>query len=583
MIEDFSTGKKVKKKEKAYLIAPYIHFLYYYLSIRFHSYLLQHCPKLIGLHRELCEYCISLLEMITPKFEITQNDTHLFVKVHISSIRFSSNNVEVNVTGNVLIFHLAPYYLRLRFDKPLQEESEIEENSTDNTITEKSIAKFLPGEEAILLTVPKLNKGEVFEDLDLHSKLLARIGETNASQPNGAKGPLIQEMDGPTTVRNTGDSLENIEKMGKQFDWEIEQHVSENDAGDILGFKYGFNNGYNEFIGVSLSNGNDINELNDPEHTKANNRVKERMEKENFKFDPEYYISEYMTSKYGNEEDLAINGINELMNYIPPLAKQYLKWYKKSENNNEPMPIEFNEKEQNQMQNNLPKKEYFIDEKCLKSNYITILSLLFSYNFEQVETEGNHTSETSWTIGKLTPQISFLDQQLIPDPEMAENSIIEVVSSTGDNKTTPSIIKAAIECGIKRSLSYPLHRNFKLSKRAWTNAYYLLRGGKRLVIKALLDIHECFRFHDIYYVYNKVLLDDLCSWFISYGDEVVLRSLAIQMKEELDAISEESISFDCIADVDLETAEPITENLTLREMEILSETEYLAQKEAGNM
>lgn len=521
--------------------------------------------------------------MITPKFEITQNDTHLFVKVHIASIRFSSSNVEVNVTGNVLIFHLAPYYLRLRFDKPLQEESEIEENATDNTITEKSLAKFLPGEEAILLTVPKLNKGEVFDDLDLHSKLLARIGDTTSSQPNETKGPLIQEIDTPLSVGKPEDSLENIEKMGRQFDWEIEQSVPENDANDILGFKYGFNNSYNDYIGVSLSNGNDINELNDPEHTTANKRVKERLEKENFKFDPEYYISEYMTSKYGNEEDMAINGIKELIDYIPPLVKQYLKWYKKAADNNEPMPLEFTEKEQNQMQNNLPKKEYFIDEKCLKSNYITILSLLFSYNFEQVENEGTHNSETSWTIGKLTPQISFLDQQLLPDPEVPENSMIEVTASNDGNNGTPSVIKAAIECGIKRSLSYPLHRNFKLSNKAWTNTYYLLRGGKRLVIKALLDIHECFRFHDIYYVYNKALLDDLCSWFISYGDEVILRSLAIQMKEELDSVSEKSISFDCIVDVDLETAEPITENLTLREMEILSEDEYKSQQTVDNV
>ena len=517
--------------------------------------------------------------MITPRFEITQDNSHLYVKVHITSLRFNSDSIEVNATGNVLIFHLSPYYLRLRFDHPLQEEPEIEDSTDDKTITEKSMASLIPGEEAIMLKVPKLNKGEVFEDLDLHSKLLARIGDTATATNSIPKGPLIQEIDGENSNNSSTDKnyLENIERTGKQFDWEIEQNVQPEITKDILGFKYGFDSNYIDIIGVSLSNGNDINELNDPEHTKENDRVKERLDKENFKFDPEYYISEYMTAKYGTEEDMAINGIKELMKFTPPLAKEFLKWYKKNPNEENPMPVEFNEKEQHQMQNNLPKKEYLVDQKCVKTNYITILSLLFSYNFEQTENEGVHNSETSWTIGKLTPQISFLDQQLKLEKQVDEKSIMEVSESTAHKNEEDNIIRLAIDCGIKRSLSYPLHRNFQLSKKAWTNTYYILRGGKRLVIKALLDIHECFRFHDIYYVYNKVLLDDLCSWFISYGDEFIIRSLAIQMKKELDSINEGTINFDCISDVDLETAEPITENLTLKEMEILTETEYLAQ------
>lgn len=520
--------------------------------------------------------------MITPKFEITQDDSYLYVKIHISSIRFNASNVELNVTGNVLIFHLSPYYLRLRFDNQLQEESEIEENNNDDAITEKSMATFVPGEEAIIVKVPKLNKGQVFEDLDLHSKLLARIGDTGKleTDPSLNKGPLIQEINNtsPEEAPNK-EYLKDIEKTGTLFDWEIEQKVEPERADDMLGFKYGFNEAYKDIITVSLSNGNDINELRDPEHTTANDRVKERLEKENFKFDSEYYISEYMTAKYGNEEDLQINGIKELLEYTPSLAKQYLKWYKRNQDTDEPMHVEFNDKEQNQMQNNLPKKEYFIDQEHIKANYITILSLLFSYNFEQIENEGTHNTETSWTIGKLTPQVSFLDQQIVLDDPSDNGPLLKMVESSNENEQRPSIIKSAIICGIKRSLSYPLHRNFTLSTKAWTNTYYLLRSGKRMIIKALLDIHECFRFHDIYYVYNKVLLDDLCSWFISYGEETVIRSLAIEMKKELDLITKESIDFDCISDVNLETAEPITENLTLQEMEILTESEYLSQQQ----
>lgn len=77
----------------------------------------------------------------------------------------------------------------------------------------------------------------------------------------------------------------------------------------ILKTKYGFDNLYDTVISVSTSNGNDINELDDPEHTDANDRVIERLRKENLKFDPEYYVSEYMTHKYGNEEDLKLTAL----------------------------------------------------------------------------------------------------------------------------------------------------------------------------------------------------------------------------------------------------------------------------------
>ena len=145
-----------------------------------------------------------------------------------------------------------------------------------------------------------------------------------------------------------------------------------------------------------------------------------------------------------------------------------------------------------------------------------------------------------------------------------------------------SIIKVAIITGIRRALSYPLHRNYDLVMKAWTFVYYLLRGGKRLIIRALLDVHETFRFHDVYYVYDKVLLDDLTAWFISQGSENVIRSLAMEMRKEQESISKEDIEFDCIASFNEQTGEPEWETLNLREMEILAESQYREQHQTNN-
>ncbi|CEP61333.1 Hsp90 cochaperone SHQ1 LALA0_S03e00518g [Lachancea lanzarotensis] len=500
--------------------------------------------------------------MLTPKFSVTQDEEFLRISIVIATVRFSASSVEMVVDDKVFIFHLAPYYLRLRFTHGLIDD-------------ERFKAEFKSQDETIQIQVPKENRGEFFEDLDLQTKLLARHGDLvgadnleNASE-TPRKGPLIQEVsssqDETTDLAAQAASTKHSHAVeGDEFNWEIEQTSAPVfDAANLLKPKYGFDNKYDTAIGVSVANGNDINELDEPDKCKSEDRTQERLRKENLKFDPEYYVSEYMTAKYGDKEDAEINGIQTILKSTPPLAKKFLKWYKQAQDKDQVVPVEFSEQEQKQMREYLPKKSYLVDD--VKGQYFTILSLLFAYCFEQTENEGAHSTESGWTIGKLAPQLSFLDQQIVLSEDVAQ----------------VSMIKAIIVTGIRRSLSYPLHRNFDLSLKVWNYVYYILRGGKRLVIQALLDIHEVFRFHDVYYVYNTILISDLCAWFISGGRESIIRSLAITLKNELDQTKKEDIDFDCICGVDEETGEPQWENLTIEEMEYLAEQEYLEKQEAN--
>lgn len=509
--------------------------------------------------------------MITPRFDIEQDDEFLNIKISINNVRFSSSGVEVNINENVLIFHLSPYYLRLRFDHNLVDD-------------ERATANFIPGESKILIKAPKANKGEFFADLDLHTKLLARINIGDSVEDKKPQGSLIEEV-------SSGDNKEKIEdiaKLGENFDWEIEQ-VEETEHDELLSqsFKYGFNNNYLGLIGVSVSNGNDINDLSDPEHTNAIDRTRQRIQKENNGFDDEYFASEYITLKYGTEEDLDINRIKNILTFTPKFVQQYQDWVNQQspDKANDIMPVEFTETEQKQMADNLPRKEYILAPETIKLNYITILNVLFSFNFENIENEGDHTSESVWTIGKLTPQIAGLDQQLIlpdsakeePKDENGNEVLMKEVTSAplGSEKKQPeSIIKTAIVAGIKRSLCFPLHRNYELSKKAWESTFQILKGGQRLVIKNLLAVHELFRFHDVYYVYNKCLLDDLVAWFISQGNETVVRSLALELEQQLLNLTKDDIAFECLADVDMETGEPSMETVTVSELEVLSDQMY---------
>ena len=161
-----------------------------------------------------------------------------------------------------------------------------------------------------------------------------------------------------------------------------------------------------------------------------------------YKRQPEYYAAEYITIKQGDEEEIQINGIKRLLGYLPPLCERYQQWFERSDNEskerNVSFPVEFTEAEQTQMQDHIPKKKYLIND--VKSQYLTILSILYSYTFEQIENEGQHTTESQWTIGKLTPQISMLDQQIL-----LSESLIHF-----------SQIKGTIVTGIRRALSLSL-------------------------------------------------------------------------------------------------------------------------------
>lgn len=477
--------------------------------------------------------------MITPFFTINQDDEFIFIDVKISHIRFNSQNIEMIVDNELFIFSLSPYYLRIRLPFACVDD-------------ERSHAQFDSKSECVKIKIPKLNKGEFFPDLDLSSKLLARstngqeeaalkeIGEVEGDASQTAKNtiskPLIQELDVDNNIASNPGKLEKDIAEGERFNWEVAQTMpeepnDENSHINITKVKYGFNNEYESIIGVSIANGNDINELGDPEATPAIDRIIERLIKENIKFDPEYYAADYIMEKFPSPDDDKM--FAELIEWKSPVTKKVMKWYKAQkelpeEDKEQIMQVEFSKDEQEKMLN-LPRKTYLINDSYKPQLLALSVSLLFAYHFDLRETVGDHTIESAWTIGKLTPQFACLDSQIaIPGEQTKEN-----------------FLKSTVITSIRRALSFPLHRNYKLVSKVWDDVYYNLRGGKRLVLKSLLDLKELFRYHDVYYVYDKIWLEDLCSWIISdQVTEGMIRNLAHDLRKEYMSLAKTEITFE---------------------------------------
>lgn len=473
--------------------------------------------------------------MLTPSFTVTQDDEFIFISVKVSHIRFSAKAIEMVANSDVFVFSLPPYYLRLRLPY----------NIVDD---ERSHSAFDSQSGCVNIKIPKAIRGQHFPDLDLTAKLLARKQDVG---PEVAIKPLIEELDVTNEVSSNSHSLE---EEAEAHDWEIKQEVAQD---LLLGSHYGFNNAYNQIVGVSMLNGNDINELGDPETAAPNDRVLERLIKENIKFDPEYYAADYIMEKHPSSDD--DKSFSVLLSWKCPSTKQFMAWYKQQrllqeDKRDSHMPVEFTKEEQDKMLQ-LPRKTYLVEEPYKPQLYALIASLLFAYHYDLRENEGEHNIESAWTAGKLVPQFAFLDSQL---------------HISSENST--SILHAAIIAGVRRALSYPFHRSYKLAMKAWDDAYFTLRGGKRMVIKCLLDLKELFRFHDVYYVYDKIWLEDLCLWLISdLVPEIAIRALAHDVKRETENLDKASITFEKVHD-DQNGDEMIT--LDVAEVEAMADDSY---------
>ena len=110
--------------------------------------------------------------------------------------------------------------------------------------------------------------------------------------------------------------------------------------------------------------------------------------------------------------------------------------------------------------------------------------------------------------------------------------------------------------------------------KTWDDVYYVLRGGKRMVLRELLHVKELFRFHDVYYVYDKIWLDDLCLWLISDAvSEGALRQLAHDVRKETAGLHKEDITFEKVDDT--QTGDEMVV-LDVAEVEAMADDSYAA-------
>lgn len=96
--------------------------------------------------------------MITPEFELSQDEAYVSVKIKVPYVKIS--NAEMVLDENDFTFLLQPYYLKLSFKQAFVGNDKIHSAIYDHNT------------QFITVQLEKLNHSEVFEDLDMISKFL---------------------------------------------------------------------------------------------------------------------------------------------------------------------------------------------------------------------------------------------------------------------------------------------------------------------------------------------------------------------------------------------------------------------------
>jgi len=159
---------------------------------------------------------------------------------------------------------------------------------------------------------------------------------------------------------------------------------------------------------------------------------------------------------------------------------------------------------------------------------LQIVDILYAFLYEYRVTEGEFTSESGWSINKLSATLSTF-------VEMAD-------------------VKQTLISSIRRSLIFPLYRNYQLSIKIKEDLVKMLKEGKIPMLKSLLKIKHLFERYEPRYLLNTLYVDDFCLYLQSVKDaevskiaqeieasSIIKQDLALNL-EEIEKVAEEDLN-----------------------------------------
>lgn len=410
--------------------------------------------------------------MLTPVFELSQDDEFVVVIIKTPYVKIA--DVDFCINDSEFKFYVKPYFLRLNLPGEIVEDG-------------REAASYDVDTGTFTIRLPKLHPGETFENLDLLTTLLA----PKKKSPVGIK-PLIEivgnddrrEENNQENESATDDNDDDDDHYN--FHWEFDQQLatSHQENPDIRfgDTKYGFANQKSGIFKGREAELYEISEITDPDSMTLSERRDARLAAEDIKFDEEYYLADYFSE----------DPVQHLLDYKPPWEVEYLQYEEnlskdKTEHSSvtEEITVKFTDNEKDQLRR-LPNKDYLLDDKEEFVLFLGLVDIIYAYAYNHRTTEGENTVESPWTISRISSTFSWFE---------SFNSIHDVV----------------ISC-VRRSLSYPLYRNWSLIMAVLEDTKRIFTLGRRQLLKCLLEIHALCYEEDPWFLLNELYLTDYCIW-----------------------------------------------------------------------
>lgn len=407
--------------------------------------------------------------MLTPRFELTQTDTELAIIIHAPYANIK--DAEVSVDGTDFRFYSTPYYLRLALP------GEIEENdlSSGSYDCEKGIFS---------LRFSKVSKGEHFENLDMITTLLSPPKKKSTIIPNieVIGNPSVDSADTDENFNNDNDIASN-DDSDKWFFPQDNPYLTENVTLLTDSPKYGFANKMSgSLTAFEPAWIKEIVDLPTPDTTPETERKELREKRELEDFKEEHYMADLMEPEC-----------------IEPCITYTAEWETLQKDD-----VAFNAADVDLLKE-LPNKEFLLDAVDIRKLCFNLVDILYAGCYDHRTTLGESTVESGWTINKLSSTLCWFQNF---------TSMDEVITAC-----------------FRRSLCYPLFRNWQLSMKVFEDVKKVLALGKKYIIKRYCEVHSLFNnSYEPRYILNQLYIKDFLIW-LQTCPESVIESVYSMLKE----------------------------------------------------
>ena len=296
-----------------------------------------------------------------------------------------------------------------------------------------------------------------------HGELFANLDMvTELCKPRGSSNvSQIEELDGVQTEDE------------EEEDWYFDQKVpSVTDIEETLDQLYpiGFGLKHRDVFTKLLEECQEVIDIKCPDKIAFSKRTELRIEKELKDFDPDHYLSDLY------EPD-------DTLTEIVAFDVKAIEGRKDADLSAKLVGFS--------------RKDTKIEPKHRLSTLCGLIDIIFGFCYDQRVNLGEVNSESGWTIAKLSSTLVCSDNF---------KTLLEAVLASS-----------------RRSLIYPLYRNFSLTQKVWEDVLAAIRQGRSNIVRILLTIAEIFNESEGRYIFNQLYIDQYIPWIQSVKEESLAR------------------------------------------------------------